>query len=80
MHDLRGFYYWLLGEVKGQPEGNPIADLVLIVINPDNSTDYTQAWTLDQWQAMLPPEWHEEVNVIFRLYQGYPISDYDYLV
>ena len=80
MHNIIGFYNWVLKEAVGQPDGNPITDLALIIIKPDSRTDYTQARTLEQWQALLPPEWHGEVNVLFRLYQGCPFNELDYLV
>ena len=80
MNDMRDFYGWLIREAVGQPEGNPLADLAMIAVKPGNEKDFLQAKTLDQWQALLPPEWRGEINAIVRLYRGYPISDLDYLV
>ena len=79
MQDMRGFYRWLLRKALGQPEHHPAAGLALIVIKPDHRMDFTQARTLDQWQDLLPPEWRGEVNALFRLYQGYPINEQDYI-
>jgi len=79
MQDMRGFYLWLAKEALGQPEGNPISDLALIVIRPDHRMAFTRARTLEQWQDLLPPEWRGEVNAIFRMYQDCPINEQDYL-